>query len=484
MNLLKRGRIYLLRKRGKTVTLLIILTIVTALMLVCGIIWNGTNRAMENLRNTMGGYFKVDANAEKGYFNYVTDDLTAEIMKNEELKAYNGTDIIYALAGDLELEPGRFTAAGDEKAKLARVIGTTASEYDEYFSLGSLKLSEGSALMPGENGRALISESLAGRNQLKAGDTISLAMYEESISGDNGQEEGISADVNSDENMSEEGRPGINNTTEGVTVEIAGIYHIENTQNEKNAATAECDIVDNFIFVNTGCIRQMVYMSRGINVDTYSYGASFYLTDPEKLDGVVEKVRQELNGDEEKYLITVNNKTYEQSAAILQKLNGMMVSMILIFFFVGFVILLLLLVLMMRDRIHEIGVFASMGYRKTDIIGQYLFENVVIAVAAFCIAFASISAAAGEIDRLVNDNVQTTETESETKPRSVVNGIINTEAYDAAPDDAEINISVHIDAAAAFGILGAELLIVILSTGISSIFVIRMKPKNILSMMS
>lgn len=478
MNAVKRGWIYLTRKKNKAIILLVILTVVSALLLLCGIIWEGTNKAMENLRNTMGGYFKVDANVDQGYFNYVTDDLAAKIMENEEIKAFDGTDIVYALADGLELEPGRFTAEGDEKAKLARVIGTTSSEYNEYFSLGSLKLTEGNALMPEESGKALISESLAERNRLKPGDMISLTMYEEDISARTEAESTAAPEGNADSSSSvQAGSPG------NIQAEIAGIYSIENTQNEKTASTAECDIVENFIFVNTACIREMVFETRGKAVDTYSYGATFYMKDPSRLDSTVGEIQKGLNGEEERYLITVNNKTYEQSAAILQRLNGMMVAMILVFFFVGFAILSLLLVLMMRDRIHEIGVLASMGYRKINIIGQYLFENTVIAVAAFCISLAVIGSAAGGIGHIVNESVQVTETKDESDYKSSFSGVVNVESYDAVPEKTDIELPVHVDAAAISGIFVVEMLIVILSTGISSILVIRLKPKNILSMM-
>lgn len=478
MNLVKRGWIYLRRKKSKTIVLLLILSVVTSLLLLCGTIWNGTNETMEDLRNTMGGYFKVDANVDQGYFNYVTDDLAAEIMKNEEIKAFNGTDIVYALVNDLDLEPGRFTMEGDEKAKLARVIGTTSSEYNEYFSLGSLKLTEGNALMPGETGKALISDILAERNQLRPGDIISLSMYEEDVSSrtEINTTDAAGETNDADSASGQAGTPG------NILTEVAGIYSIENTQNEKTASTAECDIVENFIFVNTASVREMVLNTRGKEVDTYSYGVTFYVKDPDKLDDIAGEIQQELNGEEDRYLITVNNKTYEQSAAVLQRLNSFMTAMILVFFFVGFIILSLLLVLMMRDRIHEIGVLASMGYRKTNIIGQYLFENIIIAAGAFCIALAVVSAATGGIGHIVNENIQVTETEKDTGNGNVFSGLINTESYDAVPDEADIELTVRIDPKSIFGILGVEMLIVILSTGISSVIVIRMKPKSILSM--
>ena len=92
--------------------------------------------------------------------------------------------------------------------------------------------------------------------------------------------------------------------------------------------------------------------SRGQRIDAYSYGVTFYVTDPRNLDRVMGEAEQELNAAEEKYVFTKNNKTYEETAAVLERLNGMMLSMILVFFFVGFLVLSLVLVLTMRDPIR------------------------------------------------------------------------------------------------------------------------------------
>ena len=102
---------------------------------------------------------------------------------------------------------------------------------------------------------------------------------------------------------------------------------------------------------------------------------------------------------------------------------------------------------------------------------------------AFCIALAVVGAATGGIGRIVNKNIQVTKTEEDTNNANVFSGLINTESYDAVPDEADIELTVRIDPKSIFGILGGEMLIVILSTGISSVMVIQKKKKNILSMM-
>lgn len=452
MNAVKRGKLYLARKRGRTVILLLILTVVTVLLLLCGTIWKSTDEAMEDLRNSMGGYFKIEANIDKGYANHVTDQLVEEIMQNDEITAYNGTDIIYALVENLVLEPGRFSAGGDEKAKLARVIGTTDSRYNEYFSLGSLVLEAGQALEAGERDKALISRELADRNQIRIGDTISLRMYQENKA----EDQSVGGDHK---------------------VEVAGIYSIKSTQNEKTSSTAECDLVENFIFVNTSSVRDMVMESQEQSIDAYSYGVTFYVADPGTLERVIGAVAQKLNAREERYVFTKNNKTYEETSAVLERLNGMMLSMIIVFFLVGFLTLSLVLVLTMRDRVHEIGVLASIGYRKSSIIGQYLFENICAAVVAFGIAWAAVWIMAGSIEPLVNGTVQSAETEPEEKQIQLAR------AKEVTLEGETVDLRIRVASGTSLGIFGVECLLVVLSTGISAVSVVRLKPKKILSMM-
>ncbi len=447
MEFAKRGILYLKRKRSRTIILLLILTVIASLLLVSAAIWNSANIAMQNLRGTMGGYFKIETNTAQGYRDYVTDELVSRIMENDEIKAFDGTDILYAFAEDIQLEPGRFTLEGDEKAHLARVIGTTDSKYNEYFALKSLVLKDGRGINADDSNKALISENIAEANDLSVGDTITIRFYIEDA--DEEQE----------------------NQIDDYVLEIAGIYGIQRTQNEEDASTAECDLVENFVFVDTGCIREMVYNAVGSVIENYTYGAVFYVDDPRNLDSIVENLKMDLNKDGERYLFTKNNKAYEETAAVLERLNGIMIAMMLTFFVIGSAILSLVLILLMRDRLHEIGIFVSIGLKKSKIIGQHVFENAVVAFCALCIAWVLVSFSTEAIENKINTAIPSDETKTETQLTET-----------GSTEDIALNINVG--ALEFVEILGLELLIVVISTGVSSVFVIKMKPKDILSMMS
>ena len=59
MNLMKRACLYLIRKKGKTATLLAFLLVMATLMLTCLSIQSATETANANIKKALMGYFTV-----------------------------------------------------------------------------------------------------------------------------------------------------------------------------------------------------------------------------------------------------------------------------------------------------------------------------------------------------------------------------------------------------------------------------------------
>lgn len=450
MGVWKRASLYLTRKRGKSLILLAILTVIATLVLLCISVGNAADASMEQLRETMGGYFKITSNIERGHVNNVNDELVQRIMDAGGIKAYNGMNINYMFAEDIELEPGRFTAEGDEKAKLARFLGNTDSDLNEYFYLGYYSIKEGRHITPEDTGKVLISEALADRNGLSVGDTLSVKM--------------------NDENMPDQLKKNISSHT----LEVAGIYRIDASQVADSANAAECDLEENFIFTDTACIREIYQELLGCDdYDVYTDGASFFVENPKKLNEIVENL-SELEGYnwEEEYAVTRNNKTYEDSAGPLERLSGLVTMMVAVILVISVVMLSLILFLWIRERIYEIGVYLSVGIKKSGIIGQHMIENLMIALLAFFLAWGISWGVSGTVEKAIG-NMFAAEAEDS--------------AYMAGTTEKTEDTSlveVRIGVIELAEILGIGFCIIILTTGISSVTVLRMRPKDIFSAMS
>ena len=92
MSAVKRAWLYLRRKMGRTVILLAVLAVLSVLVLLCISVGNAADTALQNLRKTMGGYFRVSTDYEKGGEQQVDEEMVKKILEVEGIKAWNGLD--------------------------------------------------------------------------------------------------------------------------------------------------------------------------------------------------------------------------------------------------------------------------------------------------------------------------------------------------------------------------------------------------------
>lgn len=239
------------------------------------------------------------------------------------------------------------------------------------------------------------------------------------------------------------------------------------------------------------------------------YEAAFSVYDPAQLDSIMAEVKGLSAIDWRAFKVAADNQTYLDAAAPLQKLQALVSSIIWVIALVSAVILSLILTMWGRSRIHETGVFLSLGIGKMRIIGQYLAEVLMIAVIAFGCSYFTSSAVAGQLaNGLLQQNIPASEeqaagvtiTKKDGFSEDVVVSIKDDSALsdmpsgqDTAPevevaaDGAEADreqIRVTIDSYNMLQLYLIGIIVIILSVGISSLSVMRLKPREILSKMS
>lgn len=119
----------------------------------------------------------------------------------------------------------------------------------------------------------------------------------------------------------------------------------------------------------------------------------------------------------------------------------------------------------MKDRIHEIGIFLSIAIKKTAIIGQHILENLMVAVIAFVLAFVISICAANQVGKVIDRS------DSE-----------NTEIVEVTGISAKETLRLILVLVSLSFLKSWESKL--LSTGISSIVILRIHPRNILTSMS
>ena len=438
MDCKKRSVLYLLRKRNRSVILWLILFVITTLMLACITIGHGAEAAMERLFQAMGGYFKIEADHKPGSNN------------SYEIQEFNGMDTVYFMAGDMELAPGRFTQEGDEKAKLARLMGNTDTSLNEYFILQSLLLAKGRHITAEDSYKALLSQELAEKNGLSAGDTISLSYYDDGDAG-----------------------------LDWHTFEIVGIFQIKSRQNSYTSNTAECDMVENFIFTDTRSIREMVGRALEREIDSYRSGALFFVDHPQTLERIVSDLAAQSEQGQEGWQVVKNNKQYQESRIPLERLKSLTTLIVAIVIVLGFLIVTLILLLWMRERVHETGIYLSMGISKISILMQHMMENLILAFLAFVL---SCILAAGAMPRFEQAVLAVMDDESWSQTNE--SGSLTEQDIAQPESESGIEVTMELSFLTILQIGLLEFCVVILATGISSISILKMKPKSILSTMS
>ena len=477
MNVFKRAWLYVTRKRGKTALLLAILLIMATFVLTGLSIWKASEAAQLALRQSLGGKFDIfvdwdnspyvvreqlseEYDEETGktsnsFLVYSTVQFTPEniaAIKSVSGVKYCGArqDNLLPFEG-LSLFPG--TVPTDAKYQgYTKALGVCDTEDDELFTSGTLTLNEGRHISMDDTHVAIISQDLAERNELKIGDYMTAHIYSVEDQGYTGQE---------------------------IRVQIIGLF-TPNVVEQFGETITTYDMIQNRVFVD-------LQTSKELDGGTINYGFHVLhvaIDDPQDMARVVDDVKALPGIDRTAFTIEADNETYENAAAPLAALNELVVTLLVVIIVVSAIILALILTLWTKTRIHEIGVFLSVGIKKSAIIGQYLIEVLLIAVLAFGLSYFTSNAIAGQIgNHLLEQSMQTGPADDEmVSAAAAVDVGADNLIQKPLPTENGIQVSVGLDNLAQLYLIGLAIIIVAVSA--SSITVMRLKPHEILSKMS
>lgn len=337
----KRAFLYLTRETRKSVRIMMACFILSTLIILCGWVKDSTSHLATEVRQTVGASFTVSDNADG---NYVGDDLVEEIKSVGNIRTINGENLQLLYSQSIKPVPGMLAGSDDEGKFIMSYYSAHFTELTNEFQSGDFVLSEGRHLTPDDTKAALISEELAAENMLALGDQFTVGYSPEMILDD----------------------PTL--AGQNFTFTITGIFEV-NTSTQ--VSTPEPSMRENAIFidVNSGHVVDVANSEQ----NRYRYGVTFFVDDPKYINETVAKVDEML--DSSRYQITIDDKAYTESAKPLERLEMIMSVLIGAFTIVGLLILTLIFILWIRQRIHEIGIYFSLGLKKKNILGQFLFEN-------------------------------------------------------------------------------------------------------------
>ncbi|HJB36165.1 MAG TPA: ABC transporter permease [Candidatus Blautia merdipullorum] len=455
MNFISRAWLYIIRKKGKSILLFIILLVMATFVLTALAFGNASNAAQMELRKSLGGsfligfdytennpYLKVES-VDGGTLVYSTQQISPELV--EQVRSIDGVNYCSATTESLAVLPSLDLFAGnipieEEFRNSSKILGTWKSEELSRFTSGQLALTEGRHIMPGDKNKGLISKDLADKNGLKIGDVIQ--------------------------------------TDKGVEIEIVGLFVPKEIEGINDQVTTY-DKIQNLIISDlaTRIANENSPATQGFNELTVS------VDDPQNMENIITKVKEIKGVDWKGFAIMVDNEGYENAAFSLQQLSELVSTILIVVLIVSVVILSLILTLWSRTRVHETGILLSLGIRKLSILGQYIAEVLIIAVLAFSLSYFSSNAIAGQMGTILQPeqsaaNVQVEEDGISAGSRGEAGTDMGTQEIEMP----QLQVTVQIQDMGVLFLIGLG--IVTVSAGISSISVMRLKPREILSKMS
>lgn len=454
MNFMNRAWLYIIRKKGKSILLFVILLVMATFVLTALALGNASQSAQRDLRKSLGGtflvgfdyteknpYLKVE-NVDGGTLIYSTQQISPELV--EQIRGIDGVDGCSATVESLAVFPTMKLFTGnipieEEFRKSSKILGTWKSEELTRFTSGQLTLIEGRHIEPDDQNKGMISKDLAEKNGLSIGDVI--------------------------------------HTDKNVDIEIVGLFSPKEIEGINDQVTTY-DKIQNLVITDLSTLTAYENgpATQGFNELMVS------VEDPQNMEHIISKVKEIKGVDWKGFSIMVDNEDYEAAASSLKQLSELVSTILIVVLIVSVVILSLILTMWARSRIHETGVLLSVGISKLSILGQYIFEVVMIAVLAFSLSYFSSSAIAGQMGSVLQSEQTVNEVQQEDGISAGTRGEAQAVIDDEKIETPELQVTVQLRDMGQLFLIGIA--IVTVSAGISSITVMRLKPREILSKMS
>lgn len=435
MNFFKRAIRYCWRQKIRSITLLLVFTLLASAALTALSVGHATAEGTDEVKQTVGAsiHIEIDSGNTDLYgsgsenewgtaYQYNGDYITQEVVdaianvdgvvnySAESEGGYWGAGINFEyFTGSFNID---FTGGYGQSVPYTVTLN---SELSANFLNGTYTLEEGRHIQPDDSYAVLISKELADKNGLSVGDDIT--MY----------------DLDSDSEN---------------TFEIVGIF--SGTEGmSKDAMMADS------IPANQGYIDMNSY-NEIFDRDAMELGSlDVYVDSAENVQDILETIQNLPEIKDKTFTYSTDTENFDLISNPLSSIQTMVDTAVIVIAVTGAAIIVLLLVLWTRGRKKEAGILMAVGRSKLEIVLQFLTENILIAIPAVAASFGLTALLADKVGAYL--------------------------VSQTASDITGLSVTIHsADIAAVYGI-GA--LILILAVLLAAVTVVRLKPREILSQM-
>ncbi len=448
MSFMKRASLYILRKKGKTFGIFLLIAVVSTFLVSCVSILNAADILTADIRKSIGAAFYLRANSsvttkkgelsiEKNNIN-ITDNDIAKIEKYGDIAYCNPINYGYAKSEEIVFIPGK---NDNLQNNMGQVTALRYSALHADFAEKVISLQQGEHIIKTSEKAIIVSSEIAEKNNLSVGDNVILQ------SAEFGVENSEYIDVWKKDKKT-------------VEVSIVGIYEIlvENT-----SATATAAKQENRIYASLDVLLSLGESEASV----YTGEVDFYVADPDELSEIVPKVRQIAEIDWKTHFIRTNDFEYSKISDRLKSLSNLIKVLFVCVSVVSAAILTLILTFGARSRVQESGIFLAVGISKKEVLMQFLFETLTVALTAFVFSYISyLAIQEGFTDRLFAD----------ISSEVITNAALENGADASLKDQGYLSLGIG----KILTVYSVQFFVIAVSILFSSRMILRLKPKKIL----
>lgn len=363
----------IVRVKGRSILIGIIMTLISISVLVSLSIKSGTEETLKETRGKLGNDVTLEVNTqnmqkkiienmkegkESSDIKIDRENLT-ETMAEKYTKSKYVKDYDYVKEATLVTDSKVVGEQNNTNSKIQspqnlsgnsgniempelKLVGNLNPKYQEEFKEGNKSIVDGRFYTEEEvkNGDnvVVISKNLADLNDLKVGDSIEV----ESV-----------------------------NKEKKVNLKIVGLYE----DNVQQATTIPIAFMyrDNEIYSPITTVKKSFSNEQDNNIDK----ANYFIDDPKNIEAFKEEVKNS-KLDFEKFTLDANDDEYTKMAAPLEKLNSVIKIFLIIVVITGAAIMILLMTMITRERKQEVGILRSLGVKRGKIAFQFIIETLII----------------------------------------------------------------------------------------------------------
>lgn len=449
MNLIRRAMLYSVRRKGKTLGLFLLSAVISTFLLSCFSILHTAEALEAEIRQSIGAAFYIRANSkvvanERGE-RYVeennfrmTEDNIAEIEKCGHTAYCNPVNYGYAKSDEIAFVPGE---RDDPDSRMGQITALRYSALYSDFADKIVALSEGRHITESDQGVVVISAEIARRSGLSAGDTVTLTSAAFGVE-------------------DEKGTDAWQGDRKAVKAHILGIYDI---LEEKPPAAATAAKQENRIYASLDVLLELGESEPAV----YTGEVDFYVIDPAGLAEMIPKVRRIQGIDWETHFVRTNDFRYSELSDSLKSLSRLAEILLVCISVVSTAVVILILTLGIRNRIREAGIFLAAGISKGEILMQFLFEVLAVVIPAFIVSYAACGILKGSLAGSLFADFRVE--------------LMGAEVLDSGTGVGRGNeISYHLGIGKTLAIDFCQLTAMAAAVVISSLSILRLKPREIL----